>query len=73
LFFIVFFHGVAIALGNTAAPGQIASAWGMNPIGMAPDTPIEVTTVNAVPGQIAAGFPGGHAPAQVVTYSSPSW
>lgn len=72
---IVFFNGVghvAIALGNSAVPGQIASVWGMNPIGMQPNTPVEVTTVNAVLGQINVGF-GGHAPAQVVTYSSPSW
>jgi hypothetical protein len=70
---IVFFNGVghvAIALGNSKAPGQIASVWGMNPIGVQAATPIEVTTVATVLGQIAVGAPGL---AQVVTYSSPKW
>lgn len=70
---IVFFNGVghvAISLGNPALPGQIASVWGMNPIGIQANTAIEVTTVATVLGQIAAGAPGL---AQVVTYSAPSW
>jgi cell wall-associated NlpC family hydrolase len=70
---IVFFNGVghvAVALGNSHVVGQIASVWGMNPVGIQPNTAIEVTTVATVLGQIAVGAPGL---AQVVTYSSPTW
>jgi hypothetical protein len=70
---IVFFNGVghvALATGNPLVPNEVLSVWGMNPIGLAANTPVERTTVGALLAQIAIGAPGL---AQVVTYSSPKW
>lgn len=70
---IVFFNDlghVAIATGSAALPGQIVSVWGMDPIGITPNTPIEVTTVEAVVTQIHAG---ANMIDVTVTYSAPVW
>jgi hypothetical protein len=70
---IVFFNGVghvAMATGSAHVPNELYSVWGMNPIGVQADTPVERTTVVTLLGQIAIGAPGL---AQVVTYSSPKW
>lgn len=70
---IVFFNNlghVAVATGNRAVPNELFSLWGMNPIGIAPNTPIERTKVGTLLAQIAIGAPGL---AQTVTYSRPRW
>lgn len=70
---IVFFNGVghvALATGNMAVANEVFSVWGMDPGGLAEDTPVERTTVGALLEQIAIGAPGL---AQTVTYSRPSW
>jgi hypothetical protein len=70
---IVFFNGVghvAMASGSPDAPNELYSVWGMNPIGVQANTPIEVTDVGTLLAQIAIGAPGL---AQTVTYSSPRW
>lgn len=70
---IVFFNGVGhvcIATGVARNPNEVFSVWGMNPLGIQANTPVERTTVGTILGQIAIGAPGV---AQTVTYCRPAW
>jgi hypothetical protein len=52
---IVFFDRcahVALSTGNGARPGEIVSVWGLDPSGLAANTPIELTTIGALYGAI---------------------
>lgn len=87
---IVFFNRmahVAMSTGNALNPGEVVSVWGLDPTGIAANTPVELTTIEtlystvrqqtarmALPGGIGTGSPLGNVVQDVkVEYTKPPW